>query len=196
MTLEECAARLTAFLTKKPRSGKTRAYLATLPPVRKKRIVQPSDFLGRAEAKATGRMAERDAQRLAAWEARGKPPSPNAPPAKRRLRPGAQPEMRSLMERMIDAQQGRCILCWTMIDMEADFDPSAPAKPSFDHVLPRSLGGANEGNRLIAHRHCNTDKGNRRPTGCELVWLAAVNARLAPAAEIPATKGASHEGCL
>jgi hypothetical protein len=32
-------------------------------------------------------------------------------------------------------------------------------------------------NYVCAHAKCNSEKGNRHPTGCELIWLQAVNAR-------------------
>lgn len=50
---------------------------------------------------------------------------------------------------------------------------------SIDHVLPKSLGGADRlGNFLLVHQACNNLKGNRLPTGCECVWLLAVNCQL------------------
>jgi 5-methylcytosine-specific restriction endonuclease McrA len=48
-----------------------------------------------------------------------------------------------------------------------------------EHVVPRSAGGFwGLGNVVAAHPACNTAKADRMPTGCELVWLLAVNARL------------------
>lgn len=50
---------------------------------------------------------------------------------------------------------------------------------SLDHVVPRSRSGADAlGNVVLMHGRCNSRKGARMPTGCELVWLMAVNARL------------------
>lgn len=92
------------------------------------------------------------------------------------------------MERIVSVQRGTCVLCGTVIDMETDFAPSDMRRPSFDHVVARSLGGGNEGNYLIAHRKCNSDKSNRRATGCELVWLAAVNSHLGIADRATAEK--------
>jgi 5-methylcytosine-specific restriction endonuclease McrA len=188
MTLEQCAERMTRFLERKPRSGKTRAYVASLPK-RPKVTVSPQEYatpISRAEAKANGVVKLRDAQRYAAWEARGKPPSPTVPPkarSRRRLRPIARD--RFLIEEMADAQGGRCVLCGWALIFDDDLPDHAPQRASFDHVIPRSRGGANHGNRLAAHRKCNTEKGSRMPTGCELVWLAAVNAKLGidPASE-------------
>jgi hypothetical protein len=50
---------------------------------------------------------------------------------------------------------------------------------SMDHVWPRAtLGRGLQQNHLAAHERCNHRKGDRLPTGCELLWLAAVNDRL------------------
>lgn len=50
---------------------------------------------------------------------------------------------------------------------------------STEHVVPRSAGGFwGLGNIVGAHQPCNVRKGDRLPTGCELIWLLAVNARL------------------
>lgn len=48
-----------------------------------------------------------------------------------------------------------------------------------EHVIPRSRGGrVVDGNKVLAHNRCNNLKGDRWPTGCEVIFLAAVNARL------------------
>ncbi len=47
-----------------------------------------------------------------------------------------------------------------------------------DHVIPRSKGGINRANLIAAHPWCNTQKGNRNPTGCELIWLDMVNTKM------------------
>jgi hypothetical protein len=50
---------------------------------------------------------------------------------------------------------------------------------SVDHVWPRRGPGRGlQRNHLAAHERCNHRKGARRPTGCELIWLEAINARL------------------
>lgn len=69
------------------------------------------------------------------------------------------------------AQGGRCGICgWPVRNFKA---------ASIEHVVPRSLGGFwGLGNMVAAHRDCNQAKGDRLPTGCELIWLLAVNARL------------------
>ncbi len=46
---------------------------------------------------------------------------------------------------------------------------------TLDHVNPLSLGGFNgPGNLLPAHGRCNSRKGNRLPTGCEILQLIVV----------------------
>lgn len=173
MSLDACARRMTAFLARDPRSAKTRRYIATLGK-RGRVVVSADDY---APKFAT----EQDARRYGAWEAGGKKPSPSLDKKQDRKRPSAQQRAfaRSLVERIAEIQGGACLLCGTRLDLETAFPPHDDRRPSLDHVLPRSLGGVNVGNRLAAHRKCNSDKSNRRPTGCELVWLAAVNARLA-----------------
>lgn len=50
---------------------------------------------------------------------------------------------------------------------------------TLDHVIPRSRGGFDGFGDVVAmHRDCNQAKRDRWPTGCELIWLLAVNARL------------------
>lgn len=49
---------------------------------------------------------------------------------------------------------------------------------SVEHVWPRSRYRHHEGNLLISHVECNNAKGDRDPTGCELIILALANARL------------------
>lgn len=85
------------------------------------------------------------------------------------------------------AQDGLCGVCGKRLPFTwADKSPEGASR---DHVWPRlpAYGGALrhmegraglEGNTLLAHTRCNRKKGRRPPTGCELVRLAAVNARL------------------
>ena len=68
------------------------------------------------------------------------------------------------------AQSGKCALCGgRMINKQTI---------TIDHVLPKTLGGKNVGNRLAVHRVCNTHKGGRMPKACELLLLEAVNLRV------------------
>lgn len=77
---------------------------------------------------------------------------------------------RAVRRALFAAQDGLCALCGR---------PMGAANRSVDHVIPKALGGRNcVGNLLIAHSPCNGAKGDRPPTGCEMVWLLAVNNRL------------------
>jgi hypothetical protein len=74
------------------------------------------------------------------------------------------------------AQRGRCYLCGRPFGKK---NPETNcAKSTFEHVIPRALGGRNVGNRLLAGIRCNEAKADRWPHPCELIALAAVNARL------------------
>lgn len=69
------------------------------------------------------------------------------------------------------AQRGRCGICGELLGSRRDINN--------DHVWPRSRGGFNgPGNLVAAHHSCNTRKGNRLPTGCEVIVLVATCARL------------------
>lgn len=64
--------------------------------------------------------------------------------------------------------------------------------PTTDHVFPknpragdlrklailRKIAGGDRRRKVIAHRKCNNRKSNRPPTGCEVIFLMGVNARL------------------
>lgn len=75
------------------------------------------------------------------------------------------------------AQNGRCHICGQQLPARWK-----PDKMSLDHVWPTSRAGHQDsffGNTMIAHQNCNAlTKGNRRPTGCEIILLHAVNRRL------------------
>jgi len=54
----------------------------------------------------------------------------------------------------------RCHICHRKVDLSL----SGKAKwgPTIEHIVPVSLGGTNDpGNLALAHRHCNTARGNR-----------------------------------
>lgn len=72
---------------------------------------------------------------------------------------------------LFEAQRRRCYLCCKKM---------YPGNGSTDdHVLPKSLGGRRDRNILLAHRKCNARKADRPPFACELLYLAAINERLA-----------------
>lgn len=69
------------------------------------------------------------------------------------------------------AQGNRCALCGDKL--------SRRHQATVDHVYPRRVSPwRGLGNVILAHDRCNRLKADRLPTGCEIVWLLAVNARL------------------
>lgn len=61
-----------------------------------------------------------------------------------------------------------------------NFGRRHPLRPTLDEVVPKARGGRPVlGNQVVMHLGCNARKGDRMPTGCELIWLAMVNARIA-----------------
>lgn len=82
-----------------------------------------------------------------------------------------------LENRLWKAQQGLCSICRERLLRDERFRDDSGW--SLDHVFPRAhyeLG--NKGNVLLAHKLCNRVKSDRDPTGCEVVLLHMVNARL------------------
>lgn len=80
------------------------------------------------------------------------------------------PSATSVRRALFKAQEGVCALCGKSM---------GTASRSVDHVIPKRMNGANRvGNLVISHYGCNFAKADRAPTGCELVWLLAVNNRL------------------
>lgn len=186
MSLEQCAKRMTNFLARKPKA-KTAAYVATLPK-REPIKVTPLDYVAcpferakmaaafdpAAHAKSRAAMDARYAE----WEARGKPPSPSLPPKVRKdkLRPARKPTHPiNLLQMLINAQGGICFLCGSPLEIGEALEPHDQTRASFDHVLPKALGGNDRKNRLAAHRSCNTTKSDRAPFACELLFLRVAN---------------------
>lgn len=84
----------------------------------------------------------------------------------------ARQRQRTLAEQLAELQGGLCPICGQPLESEP---------LSVDHVWPRRGKQGRTGlhrNALATHHWCNNAKGDRRPTGCEIVWLAAINARL------------------
>ena len=78
---------------------------------------------------------------------------------------------RSVRKALWKAQHGFCGICGCASE---DGDVC-----TVDHVIPKAMGGADiVGNFVMAHKGCNAEKSARAPSGCELVWLLAVNARI------------------
>lgn len=86
-----------------------------------------------------------------------KPPQPRTPIL-----------LRTLFDRIIEAQGGVCYLCLADLDGDA----------TRDHVVPVARGGCNERNILAAHRKCNEFKADREPFAYELERLETVYAKL------------------
>jgi hypothetical protein len=75
------------------------------------------------------------------------------------------------------AQGKCCAICG------AGMVPVHMAHPSrgwtIEHVFHRaSKRYYADGNKLVTHAECNNRKGDREPTGCEIILLHAVNAKL------------------
>lgn len=82
--------------------------------------------------------------------------------------------------RLKRAQNGICAGCAEPFLDDPNLHQTDPRYPTFDHVTPRSRGGRrNLDNGLLKHRRCNQIRGNSPPTGCDLVWLEGVRARIA-----------------
>lgn len=64
-------------------------------------------------------------------------------------------------------QSGKCYLCGRKFT-ETNW-------ATCDHVTPRSRGGEDGGNLLLAHGPCNNRKADRDPTEGELAYLLRVN---------------------
>lgn len=88
--------------------------------------------------------------------------------------------------RLANAQRWTCALCGRPIMREAKYGSSRGL--SLEHVWPKCWGLARRseglpthrgyGFTLAAHGKCNSSRNHNPPTGCELIWLSAVNAVL------------------
>ena len=73
---------------------------------------------------------------------------------------------------LASAQEHRCGICAKPL-------PEESTAHSVDHVIPMALGGIDgPGNWVVTHHECNAAKSNDTPTGCEMVFLLMVNAKL------------------
>lgn len=70
--------------------------------------------------------------------------------------------------RLYVAQKGRCFHCAAMMEPYPSRTPGTGALAANgwtrEHVIPLSAGGINVGNVVLAHRPCNTARGNSEPT--------------------------------
>jgi 5-methylcytosine-specific restriction endonuclease McrA len=69
---------------------------------------------------------------------------------------------------MIRAQKGVCFYC----DQHMSLDDM-----SRDHLFPKSHGFSLQGNLVLAHHRCNSDKANRYPTIAEILKWSALYGR-------------------
>jgi 5-methylcytosine-specific restriction endonuclease McrA len=83
---------------------------------------------------------------------------------------------RKQREQLWEAQGKICFLCGEK--MYPVSHTRADRGWSMDHVRPASKGHSRVRNVLLAHSKCNREKDDREPTGCELLLLEAVNAKL------------------
>ena len=93
-------------------------------------------------------------------------------------------EARRWSERLYVAQEAICACCGQRMAPTSRWG-EVKNRPTLDHVKARAAGGKKgKGNLILMHRLCNTAKDSRPPTGCELIWLQAVNALLGWGGEI------------
>lgn len=185
---EKCIQRMARTLAKKPRSRKTRLYIKSLsgrpeteaelrqravcepaivepepiclieePRVRKARKQRISPFADKSQRRHPTKHCRR-ASRFQRHVSNSTPRQPRD-----------MTETAALRKTLSNAQSGLCAICGELLGSDV----------SIDHVIPHSmLGGHGDGNFVAVHGVCNGDKSNDVPTGCEMVWLLAVNARL------------------
>jgi len=83
------------------------------------------------------------------------------------------------VRRLFEIQQGRCIVCGGHLPNVTRKLNGEPFSISLEHIMPRALGGAdNDRNIALSHRRCNTEKADRPPTGCELIWRETIRAHI------------------
>lgn len=73
-------------------------------------------------------------------------------------------------EALLIAQENKCFYCDLVFEIE---------QLTRDHLTPKSCGGLNIGNIVLACRKCNGDKSNRMPTIVELEKKDLIYKRLA-----------------
>lgn len=71
------------------------------------------------------------------------------------------------------AQRSRCSICGNRMAL----DRAGHLMATWEHVIPRARGGGGHEarNKVIAHKGCNTLKGDRAPTACELLFCQVTN---------------------
>lgn len=78
-------------------------------------------------------------------------------------------------------QENLCAYCFAPMDPPNGSHCSyhRPDNLTLDEVIPQCLGGGLKRNTVAVHYRCNIRKANRPPTGCELLALEWVSAKLA-----------------
>lgn len=100
-------------------------------------------------------------------------------PRLRQRREKAAPRRKRCVEEIYDTkdllhavQGGLCAICGRPLDPVVH-------RATTDHVIPVAAGGKDAlGNYVLAHGKCNEWKANDIPTGCEMIWLLFVNAKI------------------
>lgn len=83
------------------------------------------------------------------------------------MKPAQMPKLAVLL---FELQDGRCYLSGEPFTI---MNP-----PTWEHVLPKSKGGINQRNLLLAGHGPNNAKGNRLPYPCEIIYLDAIMAQI------------------
>lgn len=75
------------------------------------------------------------------------------------------------------AQRSLCPYCGGRLELDVR-SPKHPSRSTWDHVWPKRASVAGRGrvrNKVLAHSHCNTLKGGRRPAPCEVLFCEITN---------------------
>lgn len=84
----------------------------------------------------------------------------------------------SIMRTLHRVQEGICAGCGKPLPTPGQGGVKREDQLSLDHTVPRARGGVDRmGNMTCMHKLCNEMKMDDMPTGCECIWLLAVNSR-------------------
>lgn len=61
--------------------------------------------------------------------------------------------------KLYEAQKGLCVYCQQPMVLEYDYN--GPDAATYEHIVPRSKGGKQEGNLIMAHGICNRRRADR-----------------------------------
>jgi hypothetical protein len=88
---------------------------------------------------------------------------------------------RRMLLKLAEAQNNQCFHCQDLMllpDLDTLYrtdERNDERVASYDHLLPKSKGGRGGFNLVIAHRGCNSKRGQEIPTGDEIARLDALN---------------------